>query len=103
MSGKGRPIQHPELYDAEWLERAYLTNGRTTRDMAAQLDCHVTTVSDRLRHYGISKRTRMHDPVGNIDTSHAGTPKPCTCESPLGNEEDRCVFCGKALPERIAA
>jgi hypothetical protein len=46
----------PELQDAAWLRRKYLTEGLSSGVIAAQLGCRATTVSRALGRHGIEAR-----------------------------------------------
>lgn len=52
------PLQAPDgtVVTAEWLEREYLQLGRTTKELAEELDCHNAYVSLLLKRHGIPTR-----------------------------------------------
>src|SRR5919109_1942156 len=48
----------PKLNDRGWLEREYIERGRSSADIARELECGKTTVRDALRRLGLEKRRR---------------------------------------------
>ncbi len=52
------PHHAPELHDPAWLQREYVTDGRSTVDIGRQLGCSPATVHAYLQQHGIPLRPR---------------------------------------------
>lgn len=50
------PPHRPELHDVEWLKREYLEKGKSTTQIARELQCSVRSVAYRLQKAGIQAR-----------------------------------------------
>lgn len=59
----------PELYDREWLERKYIDEGMTAREISAAVGCEHGTVRDHLSAYEIRKRDQDPQPPQLADKS----------------------------------
>ena len=59
----GGAIKHPELHDAAWLTRRYVTDQANTTQIAAELGCRPGTVPAALAAHGIPARRRSGRPV----------------------------------------
>ena len=53
---RGKPRGFPQLEDAEWLKRHYLTDSASMAAIAAEVGCSVPTVSVALARHGIEAR-----------------------------------------------
>lgn len=52
------PGRHPVPMDVEWLRHRYEDDRRTTREIAAEVGCHLSTISRHLERAGINARPR---------------------------------------------
>lgn len=68
-SKAGQP-RFPQLQDPAWLREQYEMEGRSTRDIAAELGCAKSLIDHYMRSHGIARRSDGHPPV------HGGTNKP---------------------------
>lgn len=74
----------PELYDTEWLNQRYVTEGRTQNEIAAELGCSHPAVSLALLRAGIESRNpgRVASDVPSVRRSGRRTPAtPKSCRS----------------------
>ncbi len=65
MKKLGIPVRKPwkeipELEDKQWLYEEYITDGRSTRDIAATIGCGESTITYALRRHGIPIRVPEH-------------------------------------------
>lgn len=55
-----RPGKYPQLSDPDWLKDQYLTQGKSSIEIAADLGCVPSNVQARLRQHGIKMRGRHY-------------------------------------------
>ena len=89
-----------ELTQKRWLESAYAEDGRSTYDIAEQLDCAPSTVFDWLNRHGIKTRSVGSQP-GELHHRWEGGLEPYygadwsdVRDSVLQRDGHRCAKCG---------
>jgi DNA-binding CsgD family transcriptional regulator len=60
--------RNPQLDNRDWLEREYVEGGRSSADIARELQCGKTTVRDALRRNGLERRPRGRIPKEDVSS-----------------------------------
>lgn len=87
-------MKYPQLHSETWLRRAHVEEGRSARDIAAELGCSPQGVNHGLKHFGLQQKSN------GAWTTKRNPLQPATCE--CGDKcvpiEGNCLKCGKHVP-----
>jgi hypothetical protein len=91
--------RYPPIQDVEWLREQYITNNRSTRDIALEAGTYRQAVATALRRHGIARPARERSgPVAEVQPS---LPVTCRCDRPFG-DDGTCAKCGKRVEGQLA-